>query len=308
MSGADSTAKLTDALIDRLDRMLEILGRIASAAEARRVVVAGGDAPTKPRDHREALLYEMMREENSLGWADKQAELNTDGLRKGIKQRVLILWFASKLWYYVETDVNMYTQLFDACHAYTPKSEVLVSEQSFNQFKAGIITSELTSWAKFHCRECFEPPDVPLPTMISEFYKNMKAGDAPTETYSPQKTSVLRNELMLAMNHEKTPLQHADKQKVHILWFASKLWDSVETNVEMYTRLFHACNAYTPKREIRVSEQSFNEFKAGNITSELTSWAKSHCRECFREPLDVSLPTMISEFYKNMGRGPPPTA
>ena len=173
MSGADSTAKLTDALIDRLDRMLEILGRIASAAEARRVVV-----------------------------------------------------------------------------------------------------------------------------------------DATTETYSPhpKKPSVLRNELMLAMHHEKTPLQYADKQKVLILWFASKLWDSVETSVEMYTRLFHACNAYTPKREIRVSEQSFNEFKAGNITSELTSWAKSHCRECFREPLDVSLPTMISEFYKNMGRGPPPTA
>jgi len=171
MSGADSTSKLTDALIDRLDRMLEILGRITSAAEARRVV-----ALPKPRGHRKALLHGMMREESSLRWADAHKELNTDGIRKNIKQGVLILWFASKLWDHVETSVEMYTRLFNECNAYIPKPEIRVSEQSFNEFKTGNITSELTSWAKSHCRECFrEPLDVSLPTMISEFYRNMKA-------------------------------------------------------------------------------------------------------------------------------------
>jgi hypothetical protein len=164
--------KLVDALIDRLDRMLEILGRIASAAEARRVV-----AQPKPRDHREALLYEMMREESSLRWADAHTELNTDGMRKNIKQGVLILWFASKLWRHsVKSSTEMYTKLFEACKAYDGHSEDThtPSDEESAQFNKGSITRELTAWARSHCRECFgEIPDTP--TMIRKFHETMKA-------------------------------------------------------------------------------------------------------------------------------------
>lgn len=161
--------KLVDALIERLDRMLE---RIASAAEARRVV-----AQPKPRDHREALLSEMMRDENLLKWADdNDSEQNTSGLQEVIKQRVIILWFASKLWRHgVKSSTDMYTKLFEACKAYDGHLEIHTpSGEESAQFNKGSITRELTAWARSHCHECFgEIPDTP--TMIRKFHENMKA-------------------------------------------------------------------------------------------------------------------------------------
>ena len=154
--------KLVDALIERLDRMLG----------ARRVV-----AQPKPRDHREALLSEMMRDENLLKWAeDNDSEQNTSGLQEVIKQRVIILWFASELWRHgVESSIDTYTKLFEACKAYDGHSEIHTpSDEESAQFNKGSITRDLIAWARSHCYECFgDTPDTPA--MISEFHENMKA-------------------------------------------------------------------------------------------------------------------------------------
>ena len=175
MSGHEEkncSKKLVDELIEKLDRALEILGRIASEAPRGRVV-----AQPKPRDHREALLYEMMREESSLRWAyDNDSEQNTSGMQEVIKQRVLRLWFASKLWRYgVKSSIDMYTKLFEACKAYDGHLEIHTpSGEESAQFNKGGITRELTAWARSHCYECFgDTPDTPA--MIRKFHENMKA-------------------------------------------------------------------------------------------------------------------------------------
>lgn len=162
------------ALNDRADRLLAMIERIASAVEGRAVAptnAAGTVWHSPPTDEgAAALTKEMTREEGSLQWADKQDKSgsNTTGLRERVQREVLILWFASLLCDRVKTNIERYTQLFEACEPHDVSLEA-----ALNKFKAGTITPELISWARLRCSQCFSGPN-DTKDMIRKFHDNMQ--------------------------------------------------------------------------------------------------------------------------------------